>query len=227
MLIPPPRIKIPYGLDREAQEGFAKDVLGARANLDALSQRVRGFQPFAERAARESLEISDAVPRRPYAAGGDVSYWAKAASRSLSSKGATLNSDVPGRTDKLPIKVKSGSYVVPADIVSGMGQGNTAAGTKAISRLVSAGKFKLPRQKKSFRKPANAASRRVDFNQGGAAPDVPIIAAGGEHIVTPEEVTRIGRGDMERGHNALDKWVLTERKRLIKTLKGLKGPKKN
>src|SRR5215472_12241131 len=37
-----------------------------------------------------------------------------------------------GRTDTLPINVPSGSYVVPADIVSGIGQGNSAGGAKLL-----------------------------------------------------------------------------------------------
>lgn len=46
-----------------------------------------------------------------------------------------LQSDVPGRTDNLSLKVPDGSYVVPADVVSGMGQGNTSAGTKALDSM--------------------------------------------------------------------------------------------
>ena len=42
---------------------------------------------------------------------------------------------IPGRTDRLPIHVYSGSYVIPADIVSGLGEGNTLAGYEAIKRM--------------------------------------------------------------------------------------------
>lgn len=40
-----------------------------------------------------------------------------------------------GRTDTLPLNVPSGSYVLPADIVSGLGQGNTIAGAKILDRV--------------------------------------------------------------------------------------------
>jgi hypothetical protein len=46
-----------------------------------------------------------------------------------------LKSSGHGRTDTLPINVPSGSYVLPADVVSGLGQGNTIAGAKVLDRV--------------------------------------------------------------------------------------------
>ena len=46
-----------------------------------------------------------------------------------------IHSAVAGRTDHLPMHVPSGSYVIPADIVSAMGEGNTMAGFKNIKRI--------------------------------------------------------------------------------------------
>ena len=46
-----------------------------------------------------------------------------------------INVKIPGRTDRLPIHVYSGSYVLPADIVSGLGEGNTLAGNDVIKRM--------------------------------------------------------------------------------------------
>lgn len=40
-----------------------------------------------------------------------------------------------GRTDTLPVNVPSGAYVLPADVVSGLGQGNTIAGAKVLDRV--------------------------------------------------------------------------------------------
>jgi 8-oxo-dGTP pyrophosphatase MutT (NUDIX family) len=45
-----------------------------------------------------------------------------------------IHSSVAGRTDHLPIHVPSGSYVLPADIVSAGGEGNTIAGFKVLRR---------------------------------------------------------------------------------------------
>lgn len=45
-----------------------------------------------------------------------------------------IHAAVAGRTDHLPITVESGSYVLPADIVSAGGAGNTLAGFKVLRR---------------------------------------------------------------------------------------------
>ena len=47
-----------------------------------------------------------------------------------------INVKIPGRTDRLPIHVYSGSYVLPADIVSGLAEGNTDAGFEVIKRMI-------------------------------------------------------------------------------------------
>jgi hypothetical protein len=40
-------------------------------------------------------------------------------------------------------------------------------------------------------------------------------------------VRRVGGGDLQRGHDRLDEWVKTVRKRHIEKLKSLKPPKKD
>ena len=45
-----------------------------------------------------------------------------------------IHASVAGRTDHLPMTVESGSYVLPADIVSAGGEGNTLAGFKVLRR---------------------------------------------------------------------------------------------
>ena len=48
-----------------------------------------------------------------------------------------IHSTVAGRTDHLPMHVKNGSYVIPADIISAMGEGNTMAGYKVARDIFS------------------------------------------------------------------------------------------
>jgi hypothetical protein len=59
-----------------------------------------------------------------------------------------LHSHVPGRTDKINLNVKPGSYVIPADVVSILGEGNTLAGTVVLRAMYGAkgltGKVKAP-----------------------------------------------------------------------------------
>lgn len=139
-----------------------------------------------------------------------------------------LHSPVPGRTDKLPISVKGGAYVLPADHVSALGQNNSLAGAEIVNKTFRLGPYgstptKLRGTKVSV---PHLDLRRSKFAEGGAAEDVPIVAAGGEIVIPPEAI--IERfGDLEKGHRALDRWVLDTRRKHIATLKSLKPPKKN
>jgi len=119
-----------------------------------------------------------------------------------------IHSQVAGRTDHLNMHVPSGAYVIPADIVSALGEGNTMAGFRAVRHM-----FKGA--------PKMAA--------GGSATGqpVPIVAAGGESVLSPQEVVWAGGGDMDAGHKALDAWVKATRAELISTLKKLPGPKRD
>jgi hypothetical protein len=65
--------------------------------------------------------------------------------------------------------------------------------------------------------------------EGGGITDdlVPIVAAGGEYVITPEQVASIGKGDLDHGHKILDAFVKKTRAKTIDTLKKLPGPKKD
>ena len=161
----------------------------------------------------------------------NIDYALEIARKHRDSGGAVLNlhqgpihSSVAGRTDHLPRHVPEGSYVIPADIVSSMGEGNTIAGFKHLRRMFSG----LPRGAGSA--PYGQTGGPYGMARGGSAGvtgTVPIVAAGGEHVLTPDEVREAGGGDLDRGHRVLDKWVLLMRKELIKTLKKLPGPKRD
>lgn len=270
-----------------------------------------------------------------------------------------IHSSVAGRTDHLPMHVASGSYVIPADIISAMGEGNSMAGFKVAKDIFSApdrtsgtpyGEHGLPYGVSSPRKAAggptggnpkaaaaaaagnksvianqaasamyaqqankqhgtpipshlqgiappsggggglgggsgfwnkaapviggliggpigmmagkaittndkgehytgltdfidgggqNAAGKGVvssllhgqasgpEFASGGATGGVPIVAAGGEYVIPPEDVIHIGGGDLDHGHKVLDAFVKKMRQKTIKTLQSLPGPKKD
>jgi hypothetical protein len=114
-----------------------------------------------------------------------------------------IHSNVAGRTDHLPINVPSGSYVIPADIISAMGEGNTMAGFQTANSI-------FGRQEKS-----------------SEDEPVEIIAAGGEYVVSPGNISRIGGGNIENGHATLDEFVKKYRAKTIQTLKELPGPRKD
>jgi hypothetical protein len=66
-----------------------------------------------------------------------------------------------------------------------------------------------------------------NYADGGATDGVPIVAAGGEYVIPPEDVVEIGKGDMDHGHKILDAFVKKMRQKTIKTLQNLPGPKKD
>ena len=65
------------------------------------------------------------------------------------------------------------------------------------------------------------------FGSGGKTDGVPIVAAGGEYVLHPDQVKDAGGGDLDTGHRVLDEFVLRMRKELVKTLKNLPGPKRD
>ncbi len=148
-----------------------------------------------------------------------------------------------GRTDTLPISVAAGSYVVPADVVSGLpgAQGNSLAGHAALEKLMqslplspdaapygaSATKMKTTRTMPGLVSEHRLAEKGLA--SGGKTDEhahepVPILAAAGEHVIPPEMVKRIGLGDLDRGHAILDRFCMEVRKKNIKDLKRLPKP---
>jgi hypothetical protein len=146
-----------------------------------------------------------------------------------------LHSSVPGRTDKLPISVSGGSYVLPADHVAALGQGNSLAGANIVNKMFKmgpAGSAPSPQKAAHASQPKLNLTPRVgkmSMKGGGTeghGEPTPIVAAGGE-IVIPAHKIKEKFGDIDHGHKVLDHWVNETRKRHIKTLKGLKPPRKN
>lgn len=186
------------------------------------------------------MRYGGAITRaRKLAAGGAAPappFYARSAARSLERAGM-IHSPVAGRTDMLPSNVRSGAYVVPADTVSGIGQGNSMAGANALNKLFSMGPFgsALPKVRApgGMKMPTGGMMKgRRGFADGGAPEDVAgqptdVVLAGGEFVVPPDKVAEIGGGDLNRGHDILDGMVSHIRKTTIKTLRKLPKPKKS
>lgn len=148
------------------------------------------------------------------------------ASRQLFHEGF-LHSSVPGRTDKLPISVKGGAYVLPADHVAALGQGNSLAGADIVNKMFKMGPYGMPAGGvKSAKANVPHLKLRADGGEAEGGDGVPIIAAGGEIVIPPDRIAD-RFGDVDKGHQALDQWVVSTRKKHIKTLRKLKPPKKD
>ena len=160
-----------------------------------------------------------------------------------------------GRADDVQMHVPNGAYVMPAWAVSHMGEGNTINGMTMLKMMFGnpwqgqktpfgAPSPKLPVGKGvGIPKPPPMHFQPPNFNPQGMSPQnpalqkhggaalggngaVPINASGGEFVVEPDEVARIGDGDINKGHRILDKWVVTLKKEAANTLKRLPGPAK-
>jgi hypothetical protein len=197
-----------------------KSAIGENINREESAGKPR------RQAVAIALDIQRRAKREHMAAGG-TPFYIRSEAHEMARPGM-IHSFVPGRTDKIAMGVHGGSYVLPADIVSSIGEGNSLAGAHALNRLFSSGPYGSAMPHIAAPHVAApklmAAPKPPRFAKGGTTP---IIAAGGEYLVDPETVQRIGGGDMKRGHDTLDAFVKHIRSKTIKTLKKLPGPKKN
>lgn len=130
-----------------------------------------------------------------------------------------IRSIVGGRTDHHEMEVPSGSYVLPADHVSSLGQGNTENGFAVLEHMFPSG-IRASNAKKSSKKTDRKAEGGMVGKDGEP---VPIMAAGGEYVVDPDAIVK-RYGSLEAGHAALDAWVRHQRQKHINTLSTLPGP---
>ena len=180
-----------------------------------------------------------------------------------------IKSPVAGRTDHLNMHVPSGAYVIPADIISAMGEGNTLAGFR-VAKSIFGQKFYgsqgLPGEANPYAQsaapygtgkgqpyveapepydadaPETVPQRKIAFSSslprikadtpepraaGGETDAVPIVAAGGEYVIHPTDVQKVGKGSLDDGHRILDQFVKQMRAKTIKTLEALPGPKRD
>lgn len=205
-----------------------------KSNISTLMGEV-GKSPHVKSRA-QALAIAYATKRRGRASGGAAPWFVRNEARSMMHSGP-INSVVPGRTDKHNMAVPSGSYVIPSETVSHLGENNTNAGMAVLNNMFGkTGPYGSAIMRRAARK-LIARGRGgwagwTYMTPGGAAYDagdgtpVDIVTAGGEYVVPPHVVEAVGDGDVDRGHKILDAWVMRMRKDHIKTLKSLPPPAK-
>ena len=93
--------------------------------------------------------------------------------------------------------LQEGSFVVPADVVSMIGNGSTDAGLRLLNAKVSshAGGGAIP-----LRGPGDGQSDDIPTTVEGK---IPARVADGEAYISPDTVTRLGGGDLQRGTKRL------------------------
>lgn len=155
-----------------------------------------------------------------------------------------VNSGIPGRTDRHNADVAGGSYVIPADVVSGLGEGNSLAGAHLTELMFNTGPYgiRMPKGGHGHSIPHAPSSHEPPFAEGGTEDEsAKIRVAGGEIILPPHVIAyhpKLGALDpadtdpahykraLKQGHDIMDAWVVHERKKTIETMRKLPGPKK-
>ena len=202
-------------------KGNFTDVLGKGES----EGRKKGGRVKKKRGKYAHGGAPDAIPSAMSKAEiGPISYFGNAPKASEKIHVGPIHSPVAGRTDHLPVHVPSGAYVIPADIISAMGEGNTMAGFKVANTIFS----KIPNMQGMPGEDAQLGlpEKRAMGGSTYGSP-VPVVVAGGEYVISPEDVEHLGEGDLDTGHRVLDAFVVKMRKKTVDTLKNLPGPKKN
>lgn len=202
---------------------------GSRAISQNISEMVHTGHP-------QNQAIAAAMRNaRKYGAhmamGGSPPFGERMAARQLFHEGF-LHSAVPGRTDKLPITVEGGAYVVPSSHVAGIGQDNSLSGAAILDKMFRQGPYgtKLGGMH-SARAPMphlNLRGVAPHMASGGipAGKPVEIIAAGGEYVISPKALIA-KYGNLDKAHKALDRWIVSHRKKHAKTIAKLAPPRKD
>lgn len=209
---------------------------------EAVSDNIR-TEIAAGKPQKQAVAIAlDVARRSKRAAGGLTPFKPPSNNPSFAMRQEARNmhtgpilSAVPGRTDNHAMAVPSGSYVIPAESISHLGQSNTLAGMKVANNMFGpAGPYGagadmgMHRGMGAPRPPRAMAPSDTGGARGkGTGLPVDVMTAGGEYVVKPDVVARIGGGSLTHGHRILDKWIMALRQDHIKTLKHLKPPAKS
>jgi hypothetical protein len=212
-------------------KGNSRDVVSH--NISELIQSGRSRDQAVAIALHAAGQVSKSEPHRTKRAGGGSAPGAQMASEPLPwyarreagggndpSAYGLISSTIPGRTDRHNTDLPAGSYVLPADVVSGMGEGNSMAGALIIDKALHTNPYgihgerysnnrnTIPKAPSAYQ--TEEGSYRMSHLRGAEAlakggrarkfdhPKVPVVLAGGEFVVPPHTIAyhpHLGGGD--------------------------------
>lgn len=156
------------GSGKRVISGNIRELMHAYAKKGAIGT---SHPADAKAAQKQAIAIAYSKSRKRAAGGrlqpmadGGTPFYARQGAAALAKSGM-IHSAIAGRTDKLPMKVRGGSYVVPADVVSGLGQGNSLAGAAGFDKMLKSGPYGAD---KSPGVHVKAKAIRQKFADGGA-----------------------------------------------------------
>ena len=194
-------------------------------------------------AQQATMRRGGAMPQR--AVGGDMGispaqgspWWTRSEARGADNTGY-LHGPTMGRADAIETTAPGGSHVIPADVISGLGEGNSLAGARVMQGILDSGPHGIP-QARLGRGPGlprpPSGTRMPQFQAEGGATQMraggvhgsgqtPVALSHGEFVISPEHVSAWGHGDPELGHRVWDRWIVETRKKLIEKQKKLPTP---
>ena len=207
--------EMPYGQPAPRKAGGgAADSGKAASQYTGLRDMVNGGGPGASGKTFSGgplAKASNAIGLRPVGSGGG------SGGGSGPNYGGVIGGMVGGPVGYLAGSLIGGKATGPADFINGGGlgaAGDTFKGgpTSGAMNLLGVTPY------------ASGMSTGGHVHDGDA---VPIVAAGGEYVIPPEDVQHLGKGSLEDGHKLLDAFVKKMRKKTIRTLQSLPGPKKD
>jgi hypothetical protein len=199
-----------------------------------------GMPPMPGQPSAQLLARGGATTR---ASGGDMGispsqgtpWWTR---REAGDASGFLHGTTPGRADSVLTTAPGGAYVLPADVVAGLGEGNSLAGARIADAIFSTGPHGIPqaRQREGRGPPRPPAEFREQAKDGGqiklfkggpgGKQGTPVALSHGEYVISKEYCRWLGGGDEKAGHRLLDKWVVEQRKKTIKKTQKLPPPVK-
>jgi hypothetical protein len=218
----------------------------------------RQAQPAPPTPQQQAQQVMQQAAQQQQASGGIIAHrdnggmmsmseavpsWTRQEERSANT--GFLHGGTAGRADAISGTAPAGSYVLPADVVSGLGEGNSLAGARAVEEMLSTGPhgIPMPRSRAGMGPPRPPAP--FHEAQGGFVPaarmwkgptklyraggvagkgNEAVALSDGEFVIAPEHVARAGGGDHAKGIKALDDFVLKQRAKHIAKLKSLPPP---
>ena len=191
-----------------------------------------GMQPVQQQQARGGATHRAAGGMAISPSMGDP-WWTRQESYGADHSGF-LAGTTAGRADQIKTTAPGGAYVLPADVLSGLGEGNSLAGARVMDAILGSGPHgtEQPRMREGRGPPrpptdpqlaqASGVAKGGGVQQGSGA--VPVALSHGEYVIDPARVAALGGGNLRRGHRILDAFTLAVRNKTIAKLRSLPGP---
>lgn len=187
---------------------------------------------------QKGLGVTSGRPERAFGGLAPTPWEVRSEARNLMHTGP-IYSEVPGRTDAHNMNVPGGSYVVTAENVAHLGQGNSLAGMAVLNKMFGpSGPYGVGRNMPITRGPGPPRPPRAMSDVGGARGEqalghpVPIRSAGMEFVIPHDVVANValvhtGHRNIHHGHQILDALQMTWHKEHMGELKKYPGPAKS